>query len=216
MRGIRNGTEIGYDLGEVARMLGQRDLHCADGRDLIQRLSGYFRQEHLIEARGLNSYDVVSGGAIRAYCYDHDQAIPRELEGTAPSADEVKALMRKMLRDMVGAACGTPEAADKSAASPAHKRKRGGDRPETVFFERYVRQCAGEGLTLHAMRTRFVRYVGDCIEARDPECPFTQYDPVRSEFTVWGADGTERTLSLAAAHRSIGDAKKRIRGRKQW
>lgn len=215
--GIRNGTEIGYDLREVAEMFGQRDAHSAEGRAFIQKLGEYFRRECLIERRCIGGgYDVVAGGAIRAYCYDNDRNVPPELSGAMMSPEEVPAYMRKMQRDMVAVSDAAPEVLPCSPASESGgERKHGGDRPETVFIKRYVQEGVSKGVSLLAMRTRFVHRVIECIEAKDLECPFTSYDPRRSMFTVWGAGGGERDVPLASAQRSIADAEKRIRRRQQ-
>lgn len=215
MIGIRNGTEIGYDLREVAEMLGQRAPHCAEGCAFIQKLGEYFRREGLVEMRNIGGgYDIVSGGAIRAYCYDFDLNVPPELSGARPSAEEMPGLWRKMQRDSEAVSVAAPEPA-LSVAAQECDRRHGGARPETIFIERYVAERMSKGLSLHAMRAGFVRHVGECIEAKDPECPFTKYDPVRSMFTVGAADGGERTLPLANAIRSVSDTEKRIRKRQQ-
>lgn len=209
--GIRNGTEIGYDLREVAAMLGHRDTGYAEGRALIQQLADYFRRQSLVERFNVGGgYDVVSGGAIRAYCYDHDLSVPRELLGTASSAEEVPALMRKMLRERAAVSEVVPEVLPgQPVAAQEGERKHGGARPEVEYIERYVSECQQRGLTLLAMKKGFVRYVRERLYEGDQSCPFIAYDPTLSIFTVWGA-ARVRELPLANAHRSIGSAHKKL------
>lgn len=210
--GIRNGTEIGYDLREVAEMLGQRDTGCAEGRALIRLLAEYFRRESLVERFNVGGgYDVVSGGSIRAYCYDHDLAVPCELLGTPPSAEEVPALMRKMLREGAVSAAAPGALPSQPVAAREGERKHGGARPEVNYIERYVSECQQRGLTLLAMKNGFVRHVRERIDEGDQNCPFIAYDPTLSVFTVWGAVCT-RALPLANAQRSIGSAHKKLSG----
>lgn len=193
-------------------MLGQRDTWCAEGLALIHQLGDYFRRESLVELYGANSYDIVSGGAIRAYCYDHDLNVPPELSGAMMSAEEGPAFWRKMQRDMVATSDAAPEALpDRPASMPDGGRKHGGARPEVEYIERYVSACQQRGLTLLAMKNGFVRHVRERIEAKDPECPFIAFNPTRSIFTVWGAGGV-REASLASTHRSIGSAYKKLSG----
>lgn len=215
--GIRNGTEIGYYLREVAEMLGQRDSWCAEGRALIHQLGDYFSRENLVEMLGGSwGYDVVSGGAVRAYCYDCGLNVPPELAGMRPSPQETAALVRRMLRDREAVSDAASEVLPGQPASvPGGERKHGGGRPETAFIEWYIKERRSKGLTLHAMRNGFVHHVIECIEAGDRNCPFIAYDPAHSMFTVWGADGEEREVLLANVQRSIGDAEKRISRRKQ-
>lgn len=211
--GIRNGTEIGYDLREVSEMLRQRDARCDEGRTLIRQLADYFRQENLVERRTIGGgYDVVSGGAIRAYCYDHDLVVPRELLGTPTSAEEVPALMRKMLREGGTVSAAAPGVLlSQPVAAREGERKHGGARPEVEYIERYVSECQQRGLTLLAMKNGFVRHVREQIDDGDQNCPFIAYDPTLSVFTVWGAVCT-RELPLANAQRSIGSAHKKLSG----
>ncbi len=211
--GIRNGTEIGYDLREVTDMLRQRDTQCDEGRALIRQLAEYFRDENLVERRNIGGgYDVVSGGAIRAYCYDHDLIVPSELLGTPPSAEEVPALMRKMLREGAAVSAVAPEVLPgQPVAAREGERKHGGARPEVEYIKRYVSECQQRGLTLLAMKKGFVRHVRERIDAGDQNCPFIAYDPTQSMFTVWGA-ACARELPLANAHRSICSAHKKLSG----
>lgn len=205
--GIHNGTALAYDLREVAAMLGHQDIGCEDGRAVLQHLADYFRQHNLIVLFNVGGgWDSVSRGAVRAYCIDHDLPIPDELSGMA-TTEETHALIRKMQRD-VAIAQDAVLSKGTSSAVPS-ERKRGGSRPESDFVARYVTQGRELGRSTAALRHGITAHINVCITERDPDCPFTHFDVVRKVFTVIGAKGGTREVSVERLSKAVASACKK-------
>lgn len=205
--GIRNGTELAYDLREVAAFLGYQDIGCENGQAFMQQLGDYFRQHNLIELFNKGGgRDSVTLGSVRAFCIDHGVSIPETIAGPA-STQELAAIMRKM---QVGVEVAQIASIPDRPAKTPH-RKHGGSRPESIFVEEYVRGGREANRTTENIKLGIVPHILKCIEEGDLDCPFTEFDAVNKRFSVNDAKGRTRWCSVANLNRAVTAALKRIK-----
>lgn len=206
--GFRNGTELAYDLHEVAKMFGHPAVGCTDGLAFVQRLGDYFCQHHLIVLHNASSgWSRVSRGGVRAYCIEHDLPFPSEVLG-CETPEETGALVRKMQR--------LTEAAQGPVVPlrPAKRgsRARGGALPQTIFVEDYVKRELERlaDRTVESLRNGLTPYILQRM-GEDPECPFISFDSGTKQFKVLSADGmSTRLAAVSELRRSVAGAFKKF------
>lgn len=158
--GIRNGTELAYDLREVAAFLGHQDIRCENGQAFMQQLGDYFRQHNLIELFNKGGgRDSVTLGSVRAFCIDHELPIPETIAGPV-STQEIDATLRKM-QGVIGVAQ-IASIHDRLTDTP--DRKHGGARPYISYIEDYVRRGFETGGSPRSLKLGIVPHILKCIE----------------------------------------------------
>lgn len=197
--GIHNGTELAYDLREVAAFLGHQDIWCESGKSFMQQLSDYFCQHNLVEMRnGGGGWDRVTLGSVRAFCIDHGVSIPETIAGPI-SPQEIGATLRKMQRSV-----GVVQIASIPDRHKANsEREHGGSRPESIFISEYARSGWDTGMTPRSLKLGLVRHINEQIEQRNPDCPFIKFDAINKKFSVEDAKGHTRWCSVESLNRSV-------------